>query len=84
MDTAFERGWSAFRNGELLDRAEAEGYELMVTTDRNLRHQQNLDDRQLAFVVLMAASWPRIRQHAERIRAAVDRMEAGTYVEVPV
>ena len=52
MDAAFERGWSNLRNGALLDRAEADGYELLVTTDQNLCHQQNLADRQLALVVL--------------------------------
>ena len=40
--TAFELGWATLRNGELLDRAEAEGYELLITTDQQLRHQQNL------------------------------------------
>lgn len=84
VDTAFERGWSNLHNGALLDRAEAEGYQLLVTTDRNLRHQQNLADRQLAIVVLLAASWPRIRQRVDDIRAAVDRTGPGQYTEVPI
>ena len=37
VDTAFERGWSALHNGELLDVAEQEGYDLLITTDQNLR-----------------------------------------------
>jgi len=40
--TAFERGWAALQNGELLSAAEAEGFEVLVTTDQNLRYQQNL------------------------------------------
>ncbi len=45
VDTAFERGWSEIDNGELLDAAEREGYDLLFTTDRNLKHQQNVGNR---------------------------------------
>lgn len=84
VDTAFERGWSSLRNGELLDRAEADGYELLVTTDQNLRHQQNLAGRQLAIMVLLAASWPRIQRRVDAIQVAVDRVGPGMYVEIPI
>lgn len=84
VDTAFERGWSGLRNGELLDRAESDGYELLVTTDQNLRHQQNLSGRQLAIMVLLAASWPRIQRRVDEILAAVDRVGPGVYVEIAV
>lgn len=72
------------RNGELLDRAEADGYQLLVTTDQNLRHQQNLVGRRLAIIVLLAASWPRIQLHVDDIRSAVDRVGPGAYVEIPI
>ena len=39
-------------NGDLLDIAESESYELLITTDRNMRHQQNLAGRRLAVIVL--------------------------------
>lgn len=84
VDTAFERGWSRLRNGELLDRAEEDGYQLLVTTAQNLRHQQNLVDRELAIIVLLAASWPRIQLHVDDIRAAVDPVGPGAYVEIPI
>ena len=84
VDTAFEQGWSNLRNGALLDRAETDGYQLLVTTDQNLRHQQNLTDRQLALVVLLAASWPRIQRRVDDIRAVVDRIAPGQYIEVPI
>jgi hypothetical protein len=45
VDTAFERGWSTLRNGELLDVAEHERYDLLITTDQNLRYQQQLATR---------------------------------------
>jgi len=37
VSTAYEKGWSKLRNGALLDTAEREGYEVMVTTDTNLK-----------------------------------------------
>jgi len=40
VETAYERGWSALENGELLEVAEAEGFDVFVTTDRNLQYQQ--------------------------------------------
>lgn len=84
VDTAFERGWDILDNGALLDSAEADGYQLLVTTDQNLRHQQNLGDRNLAVLVLLAASWPRIQENVSRVSAAIDRAIAGTCIEVPL
>jgi predicted nuclease of predicted toxin-antitoxin system len=63
VDTAYELGWSDFTNGDLLAIAEQNGYELLITTDQNLRYQQNLARRQIAVVVLLSTSWPRIRLH---------------------
>lgn len=49
---AMERGWDQLVNGELIAAAEAEGFEILLTTDKNMRYQQNLTDRKIAFVVL--------------------------------
>ena len=56
VETAYERGWSTLENGELLRAAEAEGFDVFVTTDRNLQHQQNLSGRIIAIVVLNTPS----------------------------
>ncbi|MGH8654013.1 MAG: hypothetical protein ACREYE_18420 [Gammaproteobacteria bacterium] len=45
VSTAYERGWSKLENSELLDAAEQDGFEVFVTTDKNLRHQQDLGAR---------------------------------------
>ena len=82
--TAYERGWSTFRNGELLDAAELQGFEVLVTTDSNLKHQQNLASRRIAVVVLMSTSWPRIQQALTAVIAAIDGAAVGTYAEVQV
>lgn len=84
VDTAYECGWSELSNGDLLTLAEREDYELLITTDRNLRYQQNLGERQIAIAVLMSTSWPRIKQQTERIRAIVDAIQMGDYREISI
>lgn len=80
VETAYERGWSALRNGELLAKAEAE-FDLLVTTDRNLPHQQNLAGRKLAILVLPTTSWPRLAPAAARIAQLAATMRPGQYTE---
>jgi hypothetical protein len=70
--TAHERGWSQLKNGELLDTAEREGFAVLVTTDTNLKYQQNLGSRRLAIVVLTTTSWPRIQRVIGAVVGAVD------------
>ena len=84
VDTAFERGWSALHNGELLDVAEQEGCDLLITTDQNLRYQQHLAGRQLTIIVLLSTSWPRIQLKIETIQAAVERIMPGGYQEIAI
>ncbi len=80
--TAYELGWSTVTNGELIRLAEQEGYELLITTDTNLRYQQNLQDRSIAILVLTTTSWPRIRRATQAIRAAVATTMSGDYREL--
>ena len=84
VDTAFERGWSKLQNSALLETAEQDGYQLLITTDRNLRYQQNLAGKQLAILVLLSTSWPRIQLRADDIQAAVDEIAPGDYREIPI
>ena len=82
VQTAYEKGWSALRNGELLAKAEAE-FDVLVTTDRNLRHQQNLAERRIAILVLPTTSWPRLQRITREIAAAVGSLRPGQYLEIP-
>jgi hypothetical protein len=59
-------------NGDLIAAAEAEGFDLLLTTDKNMRYQQNLTGRKIAFVVLGNQQWPTLRRYVERVVAAVD------------
>jgi hypothetical protein len=81
---AFERGWERFSNGALLDAAEAGGFELLLTADKNLRYQQNLMGRKIAIVVLGNAQWPVLRRHVEKVVAAVNAATPGSYAEVDI
>ena len=82
--TACERGWSKMKNGELLDEAQKEGFEVLVTTDFNLRYQQNLQSRRIAIIALSTASWPRIQHAIPVIVLAVNGASPGGYVEVEI
>ncbi|HEX8499742.1 MAG TPA: DUF5615 family PIN-like protein [Pyrinomonadaceae bacterium] len=82
VETAYERGWGGLKNGELLAHAEAEGFDALVTTDQNLRHQQNLQGRKIGVIVLMTTSWPRIRPNVEPVVRAPDDLRPGGYEEV--
>ena len=83
VETAHERGWSRLQNGELLDAAESAGFEVFVTTDRNLKYQQHLTGAVASsIVVLLSTSWPRIRQAIELVVEAVAQATPGSYSEV--
>jgi hypothetical protein len=84
VSTAYERGWSTLKNGELLAAAEGQGLEVLVTTDRNLKYQQNLASRTIAIVVLSTTSWPRIKAAAGLVADAVVTAAPGTYAEVSI
>jgi len=79
--TAYEMGWAALDNGELLRAAEAE-FEVFITTDRNLRYQQNLTGWRLAILVLPTTSWPKIRAHIDQVVAAVNEVGPGELREL--
>ena len=78
------RGWQELENGELLNQAEAPGFEVLVTTDKNLSYQQNLTGRRIAVVVLGKGRWTLIRPYVERVVAAIDAVTPGAFVEVKI
>ena len=82
IDTVYEQGWATLTNGRLLAIAEEAGYDLLITTDQNLRYQQNLQGRRLAILVLGSTSWPRLRERVDTIQAAIDISTPGAYQEL--
>ena len=82
--TVHELGWSTLPDGPLLAAAEDAGYEVLVTTDQQLKHQQHLAGRRLAILVLGSTSWPRIAPHAEASGPLVGPLVAGADRECPI
>jgi len=56
----------------------------LLTTDKNLRYQQNLAERKIAVVVLGRQQWPQLRPHVQRVVEAINATEPGSYVEVDI
>ena len=82
--TAAQQGWDRLRNGDLLTAAEQAGFDLLLTTDKNLRYQQNLTSRKIAVVVLGRQQWPQLRPHVLRVIEAVNAVTPGSYAEVEI
>ena len=74
-------GYSGYENGELLSIAEDE-YDVFITSDKNLRYQQNLSGRKLAILLLSTNDRNEILNNGERILAIVNRMKQSEFVEL--
>ncbi|HEX4080157.1 MAG TPA: hypothetical protein VHX61_14945 [Rhizomicrobium sp.] len=84
VSTALELSWSTLTNGELLDQAESAGFDVLVTTDQNLRYQQNLSGRRISIIVICTTSWVRIEKHICAVTEALDHVSPGSYAEVRI
>lgn len=82
--TAAQQGWDKLRNGNLPTAAEEAGFDLLPTTDKNTRYQQNLAGRKIAIMVLGRQQWPQLRPHIQRVVNAVAAVTPGSYVEVDI
>ena len=81
ISTAYEMGWAKLSNGDLLAAAE-KYFDAFITTDQNLRYQQNLSGRRLAILVLPTTSWPEIQKHTNKIAESVNELKPGDFVEL--
>ena|ERR1035437_9778107 len=78
------RGWQELENGKLLNEAEAAGFDVLVTTDKNLSYQQNLVGRKIAVVVLGKGRWTLIEPYVAQVVAAVNAATPGSFTEVEI
>jgi hypothetical protein len=81
---AKDLGWDTLSNGELLNTAEHAAFNLLLTTDKNIRYRQNLAKRAIAIVVLGNPRWPLAKRHVDRIVTAVNAAKPGSYFEVSI
>lgn len=68
----------------LIAQAEAGGYDLLISADQDIPHQQNLSRRTISILVLTSNRWPLIRPYVETIRDAVNLVGSGDYVEIDI
>lgn len=81
VQTAPEVGWAELQNGELLRAAEAR-FDAFVTSDKNIRYQQNITGRQIAILVLPTKRWPVLRTMTDRIADAANKPKPGDFIEL--
>jgi|SRR6266850_218780 len=80
--TAYEKGWSMLQNGDLLTEAEKDAFDLLVTTDQNLKFQQHVVHRKIAILVLPTTRWAQIRSHISEVVTTVQNIKPGEYREL--
>jgi len=78
------RGWAELENGKLLSEAEAAGFEVLVTTDKNLSYQHTLKGRKIAVVMLGQGRWTLILPHVAQVVEAVNAATPGSFAEVEI
>ncbi len=84
MKESRDQRWDEMSNGELLTVAETAGFEVLVTTDENIRYQQSLIGRKIAIVVLGKGRWLLIKPLLADVAAAVNAATPGSYTEVDI
>ncbi len=84
VSTAREQGWSTLANGDLLRAAEETGFDVLLTTDKNMRYQQNLAGRRITIIVLGNGLWPFVKPMLPQVVAAVNAAKLGSYTEVEI
>ncbi len=75
--TAAQQQWDTLKNGDLLTAAEHDGFEVLLTTDKNMRYQQNMAGRTIAIVVIGVQQWPALEPHVALVVAAVNAATPG-------
>jgi hypothetical protein len=82
--TAAQEDWDRLKNGDLLTAAEHAGFEVFLTSDKNIRQQQNMADRMIAVVVIGVQQWPALQPHVALVVAAVNAATPGSFTDVDI
>jgi len=81
ITTVQDLGWAGITNGSLLQLAE-EHFDVLITSDQNLKYQQNLSGRQLAIIQLPTNQVPKVVKLAPAVQEALAAIKAGEFVEI--
>ncbi len=82
--TTAQQGWDTLNNGDLLTVAEEAGFDVLLTTDKNLRYQQNLQGEKSQSWYSARQRWPQLRIHIQRVIEAIHAATPGSYAEVEI
>jgi hypothetical protein len=82
ISTAYHMGWSGLSNGELLTALQTADFDLLISCDQNLDHQQNLSGRRIAVLVLDTNRWAVLRTRGTAIANASDVMKPGSFARL--
>ncbi len=77
-------GWGELSNGDLISAGEREGFEALITGDKNLRYQQNLAGRKISVIVLnsLFVDLPGITPLAPRVLVALENLLEGSFLTI--
>jgi hypothetical protein len=81
---AVAKEWDRLANGALLKAAEEAGFDLLLSTDKNIQYQQNLEGRRIAIVILGNSQRPVVHRYIDRVVDAVNAATPGSYAEVEI
>jgi len=81
VTTVQQAGFGGLQNGLLLAALEG-AFDIFVTADKNLRHQQNLTGRILAIVELPTNRWTLLRPLRTKILEAIDGYQPSSYYAI--
>ena len=76
-----EMGWAGIKNGELL-RLVAGEFDVFITSDKNLHHQQNLAAIDLSIILLPSNQVPVIKALLPEIEAALTDIGQSVFIEI--
>lgn len=81
VTTVSDEGWSGISNGDLIKRVDGV-FDVLMTSDKNLRYQQNLSGRKVSIVEIYSNRLPLIKAIEDQISESVDSLQPGSYVIV--
>ena len=82
VQTADEAGMGELKNGKLIDEAVRKGYDLLVTADRRMQKQQEIEGKPLRVVVLTRPDWLKTKKQIKEIQQAIATAEPGQFTRV--
>ena len=82
VETAYIRGWSQLVNGALIAAAENDGFDLVITTGKGIRYQQNLSGRKIALLAPTTTDWAAIRGNTDAINSMINKIEGPCFLEM--